>query len=387
MTFVMLFAMGVLTAAVGPALDDLAEQTGSTLDMVGAIFSATFGGTMIAQASSGPLNDRFGQRPVMLAGVVLGALGTLGIVLSQNLGLMLASGVIFGLGFGALDVSSNVLIAEVFAARSVPVLNLMHVFYGVGSVVGPAIASVTISLWDTALTSLWIGIAVVLLPLAWIVRLSAGPVRAKDEPSAPLPGTFSYRAPLLWAFGALLMLYVAIEAGLGAWTKTYADRSTALSEEAAALLTSGFWFALTVGRVAGAVWGGRFQPFTVLGASLVGMLVGAVMLLIGHGSVALTVLAILVIGVWAGPPFPTVVAITTRAFRSGPGKATGLVVSMGSLGAAIFPWLQGVALEEIGTGAYAVFIGALTLVMVLLYVEIRRRMTRVARPSVEAVRA
>ncbi|RPI93740.1 MAG: MFS transporter, partial [Chloroflexi bacterium] len=375
MTFVIMLAMGVLSAALGPALDDLAEQTGSSLDMLGAIFTASFGGTMLAQASGGPLNDRFGQRPVMLAGVVLGAVGALGIVLSQTLWLTLASAVIFGMGFGALDVSSNVLIAEVFAARSVPILNLLHVFFGVGSVIGPGIASVTISLWDTALPSLWVGMAVILLPLFGILRLKAGPVRAKGE-LAPVD-VFSYRAPLLWALGVLMMLYVAIEAGLGAWTKTYADRSTSLSEEAAALLTSGFWFALTIGRVAGAVWGGRFQAFTVLGASLVGMLAGAVVLLVGHGNIALTVLAVLIIGVWAGPPFPTAIAIATRLFRSGPGKATGMVVSLASLGAAIFPWLQGVVLEQGGTGAYAVFIGGLTLAMVVLYAEIRRRMAKV----------
>ena len=100
MAFVILLAMGVLSAAFGPALDDLAEQTGSTLDMLGAIFTASFGGTMLAQASTGPINDRIGQRPVMLAGVVLGAVGTLGIVLSQTLWLTLASATVFGLGFG-----------------------------------------------------------------------------------------------------------------------------------------------------------------------------------------------------------------------------------------------------------------------------------------------
>ena len=150
--------------------------------------------------------------------------------------------------------------------------------------------------------SLWVGMAVILLPLFGIFRLKAGPVRAKGE---PMPvGVFSYRAPLLWGPGALMMLYVAIESGLGAWTKTYAERSTGLSEEAAAALTSGFWFALTIGRVAGAARGGRFQAYTVLGASLVGMLAGAIVLLIGHGNTALTVLAVLIIGVWRGRRSP-----------------------------------------------------------------------------------
>jgi FHS family glucose/mannose:H+ symporter-like MFS transporter len=378
LSFVIFIGIGLLGSSLGPALPDLAEQTGSTLAALGAIFTASFGGTMIAQVSAGPLNDRLGQRPVLLAGIMLGVMGALGILLSHALWLTLAASAIFGMGFGALDVSLNILIAEVFAARSVPVLNLLHVFFGVGSVAGPAIASGTLKLWDTALPPIGVGVVMVMLTIPAILRLAPGPLRAKDDTPNAAAEKFSYRVPLLWALGALLMLYVGIESGIGAWTTAYADRSTTLSKETAALLTSGYWFALTVGRVAGAIWGGRFQPYFVLGASLAGMMAGGVLLALGTGNIAMTILAVLVLGLWSGPPYPTVVAITTRAFRSGPGKATGAVVSLGSLGAATLPWSQGIVLDQIGTAAYAIFIAGLTAVMMLMFIGIRRRSATVS---------
>jgi FHS family glucose/mannose:H+ symporter-like MFS transporter len=373
LSFVIFIGIGLLGASLGPALPDLAEQTGSTLAALGAIFTASFGGTMIAQVSAGPLNDRLGQRPVLLAGITLGVLGALGILVSHALWLTLAAAVVFGMGFGALDVSLNILIAEVFASRSVPVLNLLHVFFGVGAVAGPAIASGTLKLWDTALPPIWVGIVMIMIPIPAILRRAPGPARAMDDTPDATAEKFSYRVPLLWALGVLLLLYVGIESGIGAWTTAYADRSTTLSEETAALLTSGYWFALTVGRVAGAIWGGRFQPYTVLGASLAGMMAGGVLLALGTGHNALTILAVLVLGLWSGPPFPTIVAITTRAFRRGPGKATGAVVSLGSLGAATIPWAQGIVLDQIGTAAYAIFVAVLTVTMMGIFVGIRRR--------------
>ena len=70
-SFVIFISLGLLSATLGPALDDLAQQTGSNLDVIGAIFTASFLGTMLAQAAVGPVNDRIGQRPVLLAGIAL----------------------------------------------------------------------------------------------------------------------------------------------------------------------------------------------------------------------------------------------------------------------------------------------------------------------------
>jgi fucose permease len=373
-SFIVFVAMGMLGAAFGPALPDLADRAGSTLAALGALFTASFGGTMVAQMLSGPLNDRLGQRPVLLAGLGVAALGTLGIVVSHSLWLTLGSGVIFGLGFGALDVSTNVLIAQTFAHRSVPVLNLLHVFYGVGSVIGPAAVSVGLRLWDSSLPALGMGIALLAVPVPFVLRMAPGPVPAQAvTPAHDAAGNFTYRAPLLWALGALLLLYVGMEAGMGAWTTAYVDRSTTLSVETAALVTSGFWMALTAGRVAGAAWGGRFTPYTLLWMCLAGMLAGGLLLALSTGSALLTILAVLIIGFWAGPPFPTIVAITTVTFRSGPGKAAGMVVALGSLGAATLPWTQGVVLDRGGTAANAVYVVVLMAVMALLYVGIRRR--------------
>src|SRR6516225_5609415 len=114
--------IGLLSAAVGPLLPALAHQTGSPLGALGALISALFAGALIAQVVSGPLLDRLG------AGPLLAAAGVAGIALGRALPLTLLCGVLAGVGHGAIDLGTSVLVAVTYARQSVVALNLLNVF-------------------------------------------------------------------------------------------------------------------------------------------------------------------------------------------------------------------------------------------------------------------
>lgn len=366
--FVALFVLGVTMTATGPALKDLADQTGSTLAALGAFISATFAGSLITQIVIGPSIDRMGPRPILIAGSVLSAVGLLGVLLSPVLWLTLALGVLLGVGYGAIEISTNVWIAEVFADHSVSVLNLLHVFFGMGAVTGPALAGVSLRLFDTALPVLWLGIGAVLAPAVLGLRMKgdqAAP-RKSDQPSVVSNG-FNYFAPLLWVLGLMLLMYVGVETGIGAWTTTYVDKSTALSKADGAWAASGFWLALTAGRVMGSLWGGRFSPYTVLRWALTGALVGGVLYILGVGHAPLTIGATMLIGFCFGPVYPTSMAVTTATFRNGPGKATSVVSALGSIGGSALPWIEGQLLNRVSMSANALFVAIGIAGILLLY--------------------
>jgi len=376
MSFVIFIAIGLLSAALGPALPDLADRAGRDLATLGGLVTMVWSGTLVAQLVAGALNDRWGQRPVLLGACTLATLGSLGILTLPNLWLLLAAGLIFGLGFGGLDIGTNLFIAQRFAHRSVPMLNLLHTFYGVGSIVGPAIAGLTLRLWDTALPALGVGVLVVIAPLPLILRLDSTPPAAAHPTRRQAASPFSYRTPLLWTLGLMLMLFVGMEAGMGAWTTAYVDRTTTHGKEIGALITSGYWLALTVGRLVAAGYGGRFSPQTVLLMCMSGLLAGSGLLAIGSGSVMLTALAVLVLGFWSGPPFPTMVAITTATFPQGPGKATSVVVAMASFGAVTLPWLQGALLDRVSGLAMTLLLVAEAGLMLLIFAGVHGRRAR-----------
>lgn len=375
------FAIGWLGASIGPALDDLAEQTGSDLAAIGTLFTASLVGGLATQLVAGPAMDRFGQRPVLLTGGVLLAVGVAGVALSPALPLTLAAGVVWGLGFGALDVGFNVLIAEVYADQSVKIVNLLHVFFGAGAVASPAFASLTLNRADTAIPGIWAGALILLVMLAFAARLPRGHVTGArpDTPAAHAP--FSYRVPLLWGIGLLLMIYVGVEIGLGGWTPDYTERTTTLSTEAATLMASGFWLALSAGRIAASLAGDRLSAGQVMWLCVVGSAAGGVLMALGTGFTVPTIIAILLMGFSFGPVFPTMVVVITNTFRNGPGKATSVGVALGSLGGATIPALQGYLLERVSPASSAILIAVSTVGMLALWLLIRGGVRASAAPA------
>jgi fucose permease len=357
-------ALGVAISAIGPALPELAARTDSSLESLGGVFSAIFLGALVAQLAAGPLSDRLDQRVVLLAGMALFALGTLGYTASRALPLTLACAALAGLGQGVLVIGSNLLVARVFADRSTAALNLLNVFFGVGDVAGPAVAGLALHAWGSAIPALWLGIALIAAPAALTPRL---PAIAPPSHQQNGPSTSIYRAPLLWALGVLVLVYVGTEIGMSGWTATYIQRSTALGATAGALVTSGFWLALTIGRVFGTFLGARMAPNRLLQLCLGGALLGGMLLVLSVGSAPRTIGAVLLLGLCFGPVYPTAIALVADSFPAQPGAAVSIVAALGSLGGMLLPWLQGNLLARGGPPASALLIAAGTLAMLALH--------------------
>lgn len=369
----LLLAFGIIIAGLGPTLPDLARHTARSLKALGGVFTALFVGAFVAQLVVGPLNDHLGQRGgqrwPLLAGALLLALGTLGMTVSRSLPLLLCCAAMAGVGQGTLVITAHVLVAGLFPKRPAAALNLMNVFFGVGAVTGPAVAGLALRHLGSALPALWLG-AGVLLALALLIPFVAVPSRQAPAQDRAAGSVRVYGAPVLWILGILLFAYVGVENAMGGWTATYLERATGMAPDRAALVTAGFWLALTCGRLVGAALGTRVSPAALLRISLGGSVAGGALLVIGSGLVP-SVAAMLLLGLCFGPVFPTAMAITTATFARASGTAASMVVALGNGGGAVLPWLQGALLAEHGPRAGAWLILATTGAMLLAYVGYR----------------
>jgi fucose permease len=365
------FSLGMMTAAMGPVLPDLAKQAGSDLAAIGSVFTAIFFGALLAQLISGPLGDRIGMGLVLTGGVAILAAGTFGITFSRLLPLTLALALLAGLGHGAVDLGANVLVARVFNHRAVSAVNVLNVFFGLGAFAGPAAAGFALKTWATGLPALWISAAPLLVLLPFLIKL--GRTINERETSVASVATLNgiYRSPFLWGLGLLILLYVGTENGMGGWITTYIQRTTPLRIEQAALVAAGFWLALTAGRIVSAALGLRLTSQSLLTASLLVATLGSLLLVISTGGMVLTILAVLMIGFSFGSIYPTTIALTTALFEQGPGKAASVVAAMGSVGGMALPWLQGVLLVRSGPSASSWFTALASSLMLVLIVIIR----------------
>ncbi len=347
-----IFVIGILSGALGPFLPQLAARLGVALDALGSMFTALFLGALAMQFAGGWLNERVGLRNMVIGGTVLLTVGILGITVSPTLPALLFCAFLAGAGQGTIDISTNVLVAAVFHPRAVvSAVNLLHFAFGAGAVVSPLLTSAAVDAWGTPMPILWLaaalGVATVLAGFPWLMHATAGQA---DEANGREGGAV-YRRPVLWLLGLLLFLYVGVEMGVGGWMTVYAAITTALAPESVAWLVSGYWLALTAGRLLGAAAGARLSSRALATVAIVGSCIGSAMLFLGSGSTAWTVMGTVLSGVSLGPIFPTAVVIGTEIFRSAPSRAVSVIISMSSLGGMLLPPLQGVLLQRVSPAA------------------------------------
>jgi fucose permease len=354
-------ASGLTLASIGPNLSTLATNSGQDISVIGSLFTAFSLGTVLAQLPVPWLTARYGQRAVLTLGIVMMGTGVLGESLSRSLALLLSMGLLAGLGFGTILASGNLLVAQLFAHRSTSVLNLINLFFGVGSIIGPLIASWTRVSIGSSLATLWLGAGMffLLAPVATLVPATARSSSRVTDRATPPWG-------LIMLFGLLLLVYSGIEIAIGGWSTIYLNASTGMALEQAAIAVSGFWLALTIGRGIGSILGLRLEAITLLRLAIGLLLAGTILLAISVGDVWRSVVALLIIGVASGPIFPSALALIAR-ITQGHSSAIALTLAVANMGGALIPPLIGMILRTSGPHVMATTLLLLSCTVVLLF--------------------
>src|SRR3954454_24504026 len=179
---------GVTLSGFGPALPLLARHIGQDIAVLGALFTAISLGIILTQFGAGRASARFGQRFLLAAGMLLMGSGGIGVTFGRSLPILLVGALLFGIGFGGVLAAGNVLVGQLFPTRSAAALNGVNLFFGVGSMLGPAIAGQAGLRLGTPQTALWVGagllLALVPMVLIYAARPPTQPVRqpAKEQP-------------------------------------------------------------------------------------------------------------------------------------------------------------------------------------------------------------
>lgn len=364
---------GMFNAAIGPVLGELAYQTGSTLAAVGAVITFLFLGSLVTQLAAGPLTDRYGQKPLLVVSLLLMAVCLPAFINARSLPLMLILVFFTGMGQGGLDLGANLIVSSAYPKNNTSVLNLLHFFFGLGAIVGPAVVSLTLVTLGSGLIVHWVAAAVFFL-LGVVVFIIRETRPDRDLETAALNASTKsaksvYLSPVLWLICIMILVYVGVEYGAGSWATSYMAITTGLPKENGALVTSAYWAALTLGRLGGAALGGRVTRVRLLIAAVLGSLVGAVLLTFGRGVVSLSTIAFILLGFSYGTIYPTSVGVMVAAFQRHQGKAVGLLTAMGSIGGLSLPWVAGVLLEKVSSLVFTLYmvLGGVLMLALLIF--------------------
>ncbi|MFM5930535.1 MAG: multidrug effflux MFS transporter [Novosphingobium sp.] len=171
------------TQMIVPALPALAHEFSTTAVASQRVIGVYLAGLATGQLFAGPMADRFGRRPVMVGGLCLFVLGSIGAALAPSLGLLLASRLLQALGGAGGIITARVMVGDLFPAeevaeRQATMMSLVLLSPAVAPVIGGALTE-------------WLGwrpifalLAVSGLLAGLVVRLRITESRRKAEPQA-----------------------------------------------------------------------------------------------------------------------------------------------------------------------------------------------------------
>jgi fucose permease len=340
--YMAMFCVGLYAAAFGPSLPFIADDLGVSLDTAGLILTALFIGSISASALVAVKLHGFDTRALCVAGLACATAGLLLIAFAPTWPAALAGCVLLGTGDGLMVAATHIMmpLTSDDAASGINHINLAFAF---GATCGPIWAGAVLAT-SGARWMVFAGIACVTLAALLLAAVADArvhhPIAAPDE-EFRLPGN-----PTAWIMGGVLFLYVGAEFGLGSWVSSYTRETAHASVFVSALLASGYWAALALGRiVSGVYFSRRGEASTLLIVAVAGGGIAALVLSLSSGHIAIAGAAAFCAGLCFGPIWPATIAIVSEAAAS---DATAATVTMGNAGGLAIPWLQGKVLVGAG---------------------------------------
>ncbi|HLK01334.1 MAG TPA: MFS transporter [Streptosporangiaceae bacterium] len=347
---------------------------------IGITFFTGSAGWVLAGLGTGVLIHRFGIRLVLAGAGGMFVLSGLYLATRPPFAAFVLVRLITGLAAGLLESVLNVYVAALPDATAV--LNRLHAFFGVGALIGPVLAAWILAGASWPVVWLVLGIACVPVTAGFLAVFPrpqpadpAGPAEPAERGIGLLNAALRDRGVLLGA--VLLAVYVGVEAGVGNWGFSYLVQARSLPGQLAGYSISGYWLGLTLGRLLISPAAARIGASTVgvMYACMAGVIAATAAAWVSPAAVLASV-ALVLLGFFLGPIFPTMMAITPRLTpaRLVP-SAIGVLNAAAVGGGSALPWLAGAIAQDSGIWIILPFTLSLALLQLAIWRPISVRVS------------
>ncbi len=345
--YVAFIALGLMMSSLGPTLSRLEEQTHSHPSEISILFTARAFGFLVGALVMGQLFDRLPGHRVMAIAICILALTLVFVPLVQALTLLAILMLLIGFFEPGIDVGANTLIVWLHRDKVGPFMNGLHFFFGVGAFISPIIIAWVITTTDGIQWAYWILAVLIFLPALFIIRLPSPTAPPPEDNPENEKGGGRVRWELVGLIAFFFFLYGGAEISFGGWISKYTIAQLSLTESAAALLTSAFWGALTIGRLLSIPIARIWRNRRIISVDLLGCLLSVSIILLWPQSVTAVWLGTIGLGLSMASVFPTTLSLAERHLNVS-GQMTSFFFVGASLGGMTVPWIIGQRFEAIG---------------------------------------
>ncbi|MFB3890384.1 MAG: sugar MFS transporter [Phycisphaerae bacterium] len=330
----------------------------------GLFLSAAPWGLALATLIVGPLADRVGLRPLLVAGAVLEAAGLAIIWRADGQGAAISGAAVLGTGAGLTDPLLTPLVCALYPDRRTRVSNLLHSFYPVGLIVTTGLMILLMNrgwAWQdvslaTAALAIPAALAMLVLPL----------------PAQTHEGAHRMGVRRIIGRGAFLLLVATIfmggvtELGPSSWLPAMVQEAAGGTRTQGGLGLMAFGAIMAVGRFSSTAIVHRIGPrllFVLGGAVCVaGLLLAALPLGAFNTILWLSVVGFGVAGFW-----PTVLGCAGDRFPQAGASMYSVLSAVGNFGGVVGPMAIGLAAKSFGLQAGVALLAVAPLAAVVCF--------------------
>jgi fucose permease len=351
------------------------------LDALGQLLVMFTAGYLVSSFSSGRLLSLMSVGTLLALSCLATGVSLLGYAIAPAWWVMVALGLLAGLGAGAIDAGLNTFAATQFSARTI---NWLHASYGLGAAIGPLLMTSLLSagqLWQRGYVI--VGGWQLLLAACFAYTRSRWPRTeqpAADSTSKSIALTTSLKLPAVWLSILVFFVYCSIEATAGAWAYTLFTEARGAATTTAGMWVGIYWGALTVGRLLAGFVANLLPAQQLLRLTMIGIVIGAVGLWLNPiDTIKLPnlggYLGLALMGLAEAAVFPTLIAATpARLGTEHTTNGVGFQIAAAVLGLSLGPTLAGelahrYGLESIGPMLFVSALILLTLHEALLVIS------------------
>ncbi len=370
-SFVLMALYAVLLNMVGELLPSIMDEYGLSMSQ-GGLLQTTFniGGaaTLIGMLyfSDKVRKSKLVYYSFIITSVALAAAG----VYTGSYVMLLIAFAVLGSSTKVFDVSVNAFVSDINTRGREFFLQLLHMSFGIGAVLGPAYASFMIMNdygWKSALWFLAAVYAIVLLS-SFFTMMKPSAIIEKDHKSInhkSLKILSLLKNPQVWILFAGAACFSGAYVGLVTWFPSYAERLPGSIGPLSGIILSSYFLGFVISRgIASFILTISNARFLIIMTSFIGGLAFITAFLIAQPW-AFFVFLILA-GFFAGATLPMIIFVACVSFPNNTGGVTTILYIGISITAMLVPYLMGVIGDIFGIEkampivAYLMFIAAIS---------------------------
>ena len=376
--FLAYICAGIISVLPGASLLLLAENTHVSLAIAGSSFTLSALGFIIGVLIAGLFSTKLNSKYILMGGIGLMSLAGAITPVTHSFSVLLITQLIKGVGFGLIDVSINTIVTLAFHDTLGETLNNVHSSFGIGSLSGPLLLSLSLQMLNEALWAYLVGAVAGCVVIFLLIRQTVPEIPIQDDKQRQQQPSLSrsvFRQPLLWLMALQIALYVGAELGFGSWIVTVLSQSAAISLALAAPAATAFFLGLTIGRLLGGqvLRRGLLSENQLLYVSILGGYVSGILVAIFPGQIVMSFGASALVGLFYGPLFPGIMAMASRQFVNNIGIVSSVMLVSTGAAAMVLPALMGILIPIIGINWVLVFPAFCCLLIIVPLILANRR--------------